>query len=385
MRRRLLPGEEKEVPPEEEKTKKKHLLTWLLSLFQTSANKYVIVAVLFFLVLASFIWGAIKNRDGSPPTSNKDVQIMGRQSKSKANMGLVVYGTALKQDKTAGLVSEALHAGFRHIATGSVHHLKYNESAVGIGWTTAAKDIGLAREDLFIQTMFVPVGNKDWVEWQYDGIGKQNSIAEQVNSSVHSSLSSLQTSYLDAVLYHNFRNKLDSAEQVLEAWRVLERFVDCGIIRYLGITNCHDIPFLEDLYAKARIKPTILQNRFHANRQFGMPLGPFLKEKQIKSQLFWILNGNGGTLQKGVVKKLAQKFNLTSQTFMYAFLMSLGDTPLIGTTQRHHMNQDMAVEKRFATFGRHAIFNESEHGVNAMQEFSDALGRPNLMSALNKY
>ena len=59
------------------------------------------------------------------------------------------------------------------------------------------------------------------------------------------------------------------------------------------------------------------------------------------------------------VKELAAKKNLTPQTYMYAFLMSLGYvTPLDGTTSPIHMMEDVAVMERIQ--GGEKIFETNE-------------------------
>jgi len=290
--------------------------------------------------------------------------------RQRAGMGTIIYGTAWKGPDTSRLVAEAIRAGFRHVAT-AARHGNYNESGVGDGWTTAVADMGLAREDIFIQTMFVPFGSADLAS----GNHKAANIEEEVRSSVHTSLANLRTSYLDIVLYHNVKNKLEPIENMMAGWRVLESFVDDGTIRYLGITNCHDLNYLQSVYNQSRVKPVIVQNRFHKNRQFGVPLYPFLQEKNITWQMFWVLTGNGGVLNKDVTKQLSEARNLTPHTFMYAFVLSLGGSPMIGTKSRQHMDEDLKVAKQFDDKGTQAFFEDDKD----RQKFAAALGKPDLI------
>jgi len=44
---------------------------------------------------------------------------------------------------------------------------------------------------------------------------------------------------------------------------------------------------------------------------------------------------------------MAKEKGLTPQTLMYAYMMSLGHTPLDGTTNKGHMMEDVAVMERF--------------------------------------
>lgn len=56
---------------------------------------------------------------------------------------------------------------------------------------------------------------------------------------------------------------------------------------------------------------------------------------------------------------MAKAKGLTPQTYMYAFLMSLGHiTPLSGTTDKLHMAQDVAVMERLQ--GGESMFTKTE-------------------------
>jgi len=71
--------------------------------------------------------------------------------------------------------------------------------------------------------------------------------------------------------------------------------------------------------------------------------------------------------------KLAQSKGLTPQTYMFAFLLSLGyATPLSGTTSNFHMVEDVAVMTRIQE--GESIFESEEE----LKNMADALGMPNL-------
>ena len=68
---------------------------------------------------------------------------------------LYSFSTALKNE-TARLVSDAVKAGFRFIDT-ACQPKHYNEAGVGDGWKAAAEELGLSREDGWLQTKFTPL------------------------------------------------------------------------------------------------------------------------------------------------------------------------------------------------------------------------------------
>jgi diketogulonate reductase-like aldo/keto reductase len=166
---------------------------------------------------------------------------------------------------------------------------------------------------------------------------------------------------------------LDTIEHTMEAWRVMETFVDENKVRRLGISNCYNYEQFTTIYNQARIKPSVLQNRFYAESNFDTQLRAFCKKHDIWYQSFWTLTANRNALALAEVKELAKVKNLTPQTYMFAFLMSLGYvTPLSGTTNPQHMAQDVAIMERMQ--GGEIIFESDEE----LRHFAQILGMPDL-------
>jgi Aldo/keto reductase family len=100
----------------------------------------------------------------------------------------IVYGTAWKKDGTALYVQQAVKAGFRFIDT-ACQPKHYNEKGVGDGWKAAAAELGLKRDDLFLQTKYTPYPGQDPNRVPYD---PSSSLEAQVQQSLSVSLSNLQ-------------------------------------------------------------------------------------------------------------------------------------------------------------------------------------------------
>ena len=182
----------------------------------------------------------------------------------------------------------------------------------------------------------------------------------------------LQTDYLDSLVMHS---PLQQFEDTLRVWRTMEGFVDKGQVHRLGIANCYDPAEFKQLYAEARIKPTVLQNRFYSDSNFDTELREFCKGSSIWYQSFWTLTANREALALPAVKALADSKGLSPQTLMYAFIMSLPGgygTPLSGTRSQQHMKEDVAVMERIQN--GEAIF-ESE---TELMDFAHILGMPAL-------
>jgi diketogulonate reductase-like aldo/keto reductase len=130
----------------------------------------------------------------------------------------------------------------------------------------------------------------------------------------------------------------------MTAWRVLESYVDKGIIRHLGIVSVHDREFITKLHNETRVKPSIIQNRFHSNRGYDVELRPLFKEMALTNQLFWILTGSaGGKVGKNdVIAEIARRHGVSAQVLLYSFIIvCLGGQPLIGSKSLKHMEEDV--------------------------------------------
>ena len=271
----------------------------------------------------------------------------------------LMYGTKSGKELTHVYVKDAILVGFRHIVTCG-HHNANNETGVGVGWKLAQQELQqtqgmlLSRSELFLQTCFVPWDQtKDFKNQpQYDPPDPPATIQEQVHLSIKTSLQNLQTTYIDAVIFHNFRAKVYGPyERMIDAWKILEEYVDQGIIRYLGFTSIHDPVYLERIMTDSsiRIKPSIIQNRYHSNRgPYDVNMQPIFLKYKLQIQRFWLLNGSsrGGKANSDMAKSK----NVTNAQLMLAFVMSQQyQSCIVGTHSIQHMKDDVDISKRYNT------------------------------------
>jgi diketogulonate reductase-like aldo/keto reductase len=247
----------------------------------------------------------------------------------------VIYGTAWKQDRTAGLVEQALTLGFRGLDT-ACQPKHYHETGVGDGMARALQS-GLRRQDIFLQTKFTPLDGQDPQRLPYDPTA---SLSEQVAQSFAQSLRNLQTDYLDSLVLHS---PLPNREALQEVWQAMEAIVEAGGARQIGISNCYQPELLEDLYQTARIKPAVLQNRFYAQTGYDRQLRDFCRQNRIVYQSFWTLTANAAILGQEAVLSLAHRYQRSPAQIFYRYLTQIGIVPLIGTTSNQHMREDLAI------------------------------------------
>ncbi|MEM9072148.1 MAG: aldo/keto reductase [Myxococcota bacterium] len=244
----------------------------------------------------------------------------------------VVYGTAWKKERTAALVQEALAAGFRGVDT-ACQPKHYHEPGVGEGLRLA----GVRRDELYVQTKFTPLGGQDPARVPYD---PKASLPEQVAQSIQRSLANLHVSCLDALVLHS---PLKTFADTMLVWRALEAAVDAGQARQLGISNCYDAAFFERLFNGARIPPAVLQNRFYRDSGYDAHLRRFCTEHRVAYQSFWTLTANPHLLESAPVRAASERHGKTQAQVLFRALTQLGVVPLIGTTSRQHMDEDLAV------------------------------------------
>src|SRR5438270_436691 len=143
-----------------------------------------------------------------------------------------LYGTAWKEDRTAGLVELAIQTGFRGIDTANQRR-HYFEAGVGEGLAVAYRAGIVKRTDLFLQTKFTYRGGQDH-RLPYDPAA---SPATQVAQSLASSLEHLRTGYVDSFVLHGPSSGYQWTDTDDEVWQAMIRERDAGRTRLLGVSN----------------------------------------------------------------------------------------------------------------------------------------------------
>lgn len=257
-------------------------------------------------------------------TSNQNVRIP-----------YMLYGTAWKKERTADLVALALENGFRGIDT-ACQPKHYEEALVGEGVKRFYQKGG-KREALFIQTKFTPLSGQDPQRLPYDA---KASLEEQIMTSCNISKQNLHTEYLDSLLLHS---PLFPYAHLLSAWQTLESLCERGDTHQIGISNCYDLSLLQQLYKDARIKPSIVQNRFYADSHYDTSLRVWAKEKGIIYQSFWTLSANPHILHSPTIQTIANTYGKSAEQIFYRYMIHKGIIPLNGTTSTQHMKEDLSI------------------------------------------
>lgn len=251
------------------------------------------------------------------------------------NMPLIIYGTAWKKNRTADLVVKAIQSGFRGIDT-ACQPKHYNEPQVGMA-LQRLQEHGIQREELFLQTKFTPLSGQDLRQLPYD---KNAPIEKQIAQSFETSITNLQTEYVDSLILHS---PLAPHSLLMKAWKAMEKFQKVGAARQLGISNCYNSEVLKSLFADAEVKPAVVQNRFYQETGYDVQLRDWCSDHGIIYQCFWTLTANPHILSNDVLRTMSRKFKKTEAQIFFRYLNQSGIVPLTGTTSEQHMREDLNI------------------------------------------
>src|ERR1700739_3123724 len=194
-------------------------------------------------------------------TESSDLRMMKIPlSNGTGHMPALGFGTLIPDAAvTISATKDALEAGFRHFDCAERYG---NEREVGKALQAGLAAGGIAREDIFVTT-------KLW---------NSNNRPERVDPAFEASLDRLGLKYLDLYLIHTpyaFRpgDEQDPRDQngnvlydhkvtLLDTWRAMERLVDHGKCRVIGLSDL-GLNELKPIYESARIKPAVVQVESH--------------------------------------------------------------------------------------------------------------------------
>jgi diketogulonate reductase-like aldo/keto reductase len=249
-----------------------------------------------------------------------------------------MYGTAWKKEATAQLVQLAVASGFRAIDTAN-QLIHYQEALVG-GALQALQKEGIARDTLFLQTKFTPIGSQDH-QTPYD---PSADLTTQVRQSFDSSLTHLGTDYVDSYVLHGPYARRGLGEADWEVWAAIEGLYQSGKTKMIGISNV-TAEQLTQLCEQAYHKPMVVQNRCYAVLGWDKEVREICQAHGIIYQGFSLLTANRAVLADPEVRTIAKRLETGPAQIIFGFAMQIGMLPLTGTTSPQHMKEDLQAEQ----------------------------------------
>ena len=210
-------------------------------------------------------------------------------------------------------VSDAIETGYRLIDTAQAYG---NEEGVG----NAVKKSGIKREDFFIVT-------KVWVS---------NAGYENAKKSIETSLTKLQTDYIDLLLIHQPFN------DYYGTYRAMEEFYEKGLLKAIGVSNFYPDRFI-DLSHFVKIKPMVNQMETHVFNQ-QKKLHEILKEN--KCQLMsWgpFAEGKNDFFNNPVLVSIGSKYGKTSAQTALKYLIQKNIVVIPKSIRKERMLENINV------------------------------------------
>ena len=241
---------------------------------------------------------------------------------------------------TKQVTSAALEAGFRHLDCAERYR---NEAAVGDAIQAAFKGGTLQRKDLFVTT-------KLW---------NTNHRPERVKPAFDASCQRLQVDYIDCYIIHTpfaFQPGdeqdprdpqgqviYDSGVALVDTWRALERLVEDGYCRSIGLSDI-TLEKLREVVATARIKPAMVQVESHPYLP-EWELLEFCREHGIVLQAFAALGHamEPNVLADPVITDIAQRVHKTPAQVALAWAVQRGTAFLTTSTKPQRIQESFDI------------------------------------------
>jgi diketogulonate reductase-like aldo/keto reductase len=251
----------------------------------------------------------------------------------------LIYGTAWKEERTAGLVGAALAAGFRAIDTAN-QRKHYHEAGVGEALAAAVAAGVVRRDEIFLQSKYTYAEGQD-ARLPFD---PGADYPTQVRQSYASSLVHLGVERLDSLLLHGPRSWSGLTRTDLEVWRTMEALRQEGQVERIGVSNV-DAGQLVALLHHAVVRPWAVQNRCFARHGWDREVRAVCRQEGIAYQGFSLLTANREVLASPLVTSLAARHAASPAQVVFRFAQAVGMLPLTGTSDPRHMREDLAAER----------------------------------------
>lgn len=253
----------------------------------------------------------------------------------------VGFGTLIPDPlATRQATKAALEVGFRHLDCAERYR---NEEAVGDAIQEVVKAGTLRREDLFVTT-------KLW---------NTNHRPERVKPAFDASRRRLQLDDIDCYIIHTpfaFRPGdeqdprdeqgrviYDSGVTLAETWQALERLVDDGHCKSIGLSDV-TLEKLREIVAVARIKPAMVQVESHPYLP-EWELLDFCREQGIVLQAFAALGHamKPSVVEDPVITDIAQRVHKTPAQVALAWAVQRGTAFLTTSTKPRRIQENFDI------------------------------------------
>lgn len=260
-----------------------------------------------------------ENETNSNESNNSEIPAFDFQSQtvtlnSGYEMPLNGIGTySLTGDVAYDSIRSALDSGVRLIDTAYMYH---NEEEVG----RAIRDSGIPREEIFVITKIYPS--------QFD----------DPESAIELALEKLDIGYIDMMLLHH------PGDGEIEAYKAMEKYVESGDIRSIGLSNYY-VEELEEFLPQVDITPALVQNEIHPYYQENDVI-PYIQNLGIVVQGWYPFGGRGYTrelLTNETIVEIAQDHSVSSAQVILRWNLQKGVVVIPGSSNPDHIKENTQI------------------------------------------
>lgn len=220
---------------------------------------------------------------------------------------------SLTGDECYNSIISALNSGVRLIDTAYFYG---NEAEIG----RAIRDSGVPREEIFVITKIYPSQFND------------------PEGAIEMALEKLDIGYIDMMLLHH------PGDGDVEAYKAMEKYVEKGQIRSIGLSNWY-IEELDEFLPQVDTVPALVQNEIHPYYQ-EIEVVPYIQSKGIVMQGWYPFGGRGHTselLNDETIVEIANNHNVTAAQVILRWNLQRGVVVIPGSSNPDHIKENTEI------------------------------------------
>lgn len=155
-------------------------------------------------------------------------------------------------------------------------------------------------------------------------------------AAIDTALNKLDIGYIDMMLLHH------PGTNDVKAYQAMEKYVEQGKIRSLGLSNWY-VEELTEFLPQVTITPALVQNEIHPYYQ-EQDVVPFIQEKGIVVQCWYPLGGRGYTadlLGNETIKAIAEAHGVSPAQVILRWDLQRGIVVIPGSSNPDHIRKNL--------------------------------------------
>lgn len=244
-----------------------------------------------------------------------------KMKKRRTGLSLFIYKVKNKLYRNRNIrnsyvssISNALKMGYRLID----YSASYGDGRL-LG--EAIRKSGVLREELFITTRVSNRAQRD------------HKVREQFMTFIHN----MGVDYVDLLQFH-----WPVTDLYLDTWREMEKLKDEGVVKHLGVANCHQ-HHLEEIFKICKYRPEVGQFEIHPLFT-QKPLIQYYKEHDILVEAYTpIARYDDRLVRLPLLKRMEKKYNKTFVQIILRWHVQNGVIPLVRSLSPKHQQENFEI------------------------------------------